>query len=45
MVHQHFMLVENFTVLENIMLGVEGGAILKHGAAAARREVERLERE
>jgi simple sugar transport system ATP-binding protein len=45
MVHQHFMLVENFTVLENIMLGVEGGAILKHGAAAARREVERLERD
>ena len=24
MVHQHFMLVENFTVLENIILGVEG---------------------
>ena len=26
MVHQHFMLVENFTVLENVMLGAEGGA-------------------
>jgi general nucleoside transport system ATP-binding protein len=25
MVHQHFMLVENFTVLENVMLGTEGG--------------------
>ncbi len=25
MVHQHFMLVENFTVLDNIMLGTEGG--------------------
>ena len=24
MVHQHFMLVENFTVLENIILGFEG---------------------
>ena len=24
MVHQHFMLVENFTVLENIVLGFEG---------------------
>ena len=24
MVHQHFMLVEPFTVLENIILGVEG---------------------
>ena len=28
MVHQHFMLVENFTVLENAMLGFEGGALL-----------------
>jgi ABC-type uncharacterized transport system ATPase subunit len=45
MVHQHFMLVESFTVLENIMLGVEGGAMLRHGAAAARRAVERLERD
>ena len=25
MVHQHFMLVENFTVLDNVMLGNEGG--------------------
>src|SRR3954451_25077465 len=31
MVHQHFMLVENFTVLENVMLGAEGGAILNRG--------------
>jgi ABC-type uncharacterized transport system ATPase subunit len=45
MVHQHFMLVDNFTVLENIMLGAEGGAVLRRGKAAARREVERLERE
>jgi len=45
MVHQHFMLVENFTVLENIILGAEGGAILRRGAAAARRAVERLERD
>jgi ABC-type uncharacterized transport system ATPase subunit len=28
MVHQHFMLVDNFTVLENVMLGAEGGALL-----------------
>src|SRR5689334_25174322 len=28
MVHQHFMLVENFTVLENVMLGAEGGQLL-----------------
>jgi len=45
MVHQHFMLVENFTVLENIMLGAEGGALLRSGIAAARAEVERLERD
>jgi general nucleoside transport system ATP-binding protein len=29
MIHQHFMLVENFSVLENIMLGVEGGFSLE----------------
>ena len=29
MVHQHFMLVEPFTVLENVMLGAEGGALLR----------------
>jgi ABC-type uncharacterized transport system ATPase subunit len=36
MVHQHFMLVDNFTVLENVMLGAEGGALLKarHGQGA-----------
>ena len=45
MVHQHFMLIDNFTVLENIVLGAEGGAILRRGTAAARREVERLERD
>jgi general nucleoside transport system ATP-binding protein len=45
MVHQHFVLVDTFTVLENIMLGVEGGLLLRRGAAAARREVQRLERE
>ena len=28
MVHQHFMLVENFTVLENIILGFEGELVL-----------------
>jgi len=45
MVHQHFVLVETFSVLENIMLGAEGGGILARGAAAARAEIERLERE
>ena len=43
MVHQHFMLVENFTVLENIMLGAEGGALLAKGMASARAELKRLE--
>lgn len=45
MVHQHFMLVNNFTVLENIILGAEGGALLKEGVAAARKELQRLEKE
>jgi len=43
MVHQHFMLVENFTVLENVMLGAEGGALLNKGLSAARTELRRLE--
>ena len=29
MVHQHFMLVQNFTVLENVILGAEAEALLK----------------
>jgi ABC-type uncharacterized transport system ATPase subunit len=45
MVHQHFMLVENFTVLENIILGAEGNALLKSSIAKARAELQRLERE
>jgi simple sugar transport system ATP-binding protein len=45
MVHQHFMLVEPFTVLENLLLGAEGGFTLADGAAKARAEIERLERE
>ena len=43
MVHQHFMLVENFTVLENIVLGAEGGALLNRGIGRARAELKRLE--
>ncbi|MFC0408379.1 ABC transporter ATP-binding protein [Roseomonas elaeocarpi] len=42
MVHQHFMLVDRFTVLENVMLGAEGGALLRRGAAKARAELRRL---
>jgi ABC-type uncharacterized transport system ATPase subunit len=45
MVHQHFMLVENFTVLENVMLGAENSALLNQGIIDARRELERLEKE
>ena len=45
MVHQHFMLVENFTVLENVVLGVEGGPLLAGGMARARAELEKLGRD
>ncbi len=45
MVHQHFMLIDTFTVLENLVLGAEGGPMLAGGLTAARRELERLERE
>ncbi|TPI34313.1 ABC transporter ATP-binding protein [Mesorhizobium sp. B3-1-9] len=45
MVHQHFMLVDNFTVLENIILGAENDALLKSSIAKARSELDRLERE
>jgi simple sugar transport system ATP-binding protein len=45
MVHQHFMLVDTFTVLENIVLGAEGGATLAGGLAKARAELARLARE
>jgi general nucleoside transport system ATP-binding protein len=36
MVHQHFMLVETMSVLENLMLGRECGMTLARGEAAAR---------
>jgi simple sugar transport system ATP-binding protein len=45
MVHQHFMLVEPFTVLENVVLGVEGGFRLHAGMSRARAELARLGRE
>ncbi|MBD8892350.1 ABC transporter ATP-binding protein [Roseibium litorale] len=43
MVHQHFMLVDNFTVLENVVLGAEGAALLSGGVSKARKELARLE--
>src|SRR5690606_21078947 len=45
MVHQHFMLVHNFTVLENMILGAEGEPLLRTSIAKARTELERLERD
>jgi len=45
MVHQHFMLVDSFGVLENVVLGAEGGAMLAGGLARARAELARLGRE
>lgn len=42
MVHQHFMLVDTFTVLENVMLGAEGHALIAQSAAKARAELQRL---
>ena len=45
MVHQHFMLVDTFTVVENVILGAEGGALLAVGKGRVRRELERLARE
>ncbi len=45
MVHQHFMLVEPFTVLENVVLGAEGGALIGPALARARAELTRLARD
>lgn len=45
MVHQHFMLIDTFTVLENIILGAESSALLNSGLDEARRKLETLEEE
>lgn len=45
MVHQHFMLVEPLTVVENVMLGAEGGTMLRVGEAKVRAELARLARD
>jgi general nucleoside transport system ATP-binding protein len=42
MVHQHFMLVDNMTVLENVMLGAEGGALLRGRMPLARATLRRI---
>ena len=45
MVFQHFKLVDNFTVLENIILGAEGGARLRPAMAKARAALHDLARD
>ncbi len=45
MVHQHFMLVDTLSVLDNVMLGAEGGALLRRGAAAVRARMAELARD
>jgi general nucleoside transport system ATP-binding protein len=45
MVHQHFMLVDTFTVIENVMLGAEKGPLLKQSMDQVRAELLRLANE
>jgi ABC-type uncharacterized transport system ATPase subunit len=45
MVHQHFMLVDTFTVLENVVLGAEGGALIGPALAKAREALAHLAQE
>ena len=45
MVFQHFKLVENFTVLENVILGVEGGQLLAPSISKARKDLKALAKE
>ena len=42
MVHQHFMLVENFTVLENIILGFEGELVFGKNLDKAKSDLKKL---
>ena len=42
MVHQHFMLVENFTVLENIILGFEGELVFGKNLDKAKNDLKDL---
>ena len=45
MVHQHFKLVEPFTVLDNVLLGFEHGAVLAGPREAAARKLETIEQD
>ncbi len=42
MVHQHFVLVETFSVIENLLLGSEGGPLLHDGARLVREDLARF---
>jgi simple sugar transport system ATP-binding protein len=45
MVHQHFMLVDNMSVLENVVLGAEDSRLLRPSLNRARSELNKLEEE
>ena len=45
MVHQHFMLVDTMSVLENVVLGAEGGALLGRHLPAARERLKQFARD
>jgi general nucleoside transport system ATP-binding protein len=45
MVHQHFMLIDTLSVLDNVVLGAEAGGLLGATLRRARAELERLGRE
>lgn len=45
MVHQHFMLIQNMTALENVVLGAESGFMLNDSFSKARKELTRLAQE
>ncbi len=43
MVHQHFMLVDRLTAMQNVVLGAETGFWLKGGVGGGRRRIEELQ--
>jgi len=45
MVHQHFVLVETFSVLENLLLGCEEGTLLRGGTRRVREDLLRFARD
>ncbi len=45
MVHQHFVLVDTFTVLENLLLGCEGGSRLRGASQSVRQDLGRFVRD